>query len=123
MKEILKGKLIVVVAVFLAVCIVASTAMSVFSLASIGKVKNEVASINGNTEDVNRENDVTIMGEYTVESTEKISDAYKKGSDAGLGDKDKETLEMASDVLKEIITDDMSDYDKERQYMTGLSRT
>lgn len=114
MKEILKGKLIVVVAVFLAVCIVASTAMSVFSLASIGKVKNEVASINGNTEDVNRENDVTIMGEYTVESTEKISDAYKKGSDAGLGDKDKETLEMASDVLKEIITDDMSDYDKEK---------
>ena len=114
MKEILKGKLIVVVAVFLAVCIVASTAMSVFSLASIGKVKNEVASINGNTEDVNRENDVTIMGEYTVESTEKISDAYKKGSDAGLGDKDKETLKMASDVLKEIITDDMSDYDKEK---------
>ena len=114
MKEILKGKLIVVVAVFLAVCIVASTAMSVFSLASIGKVKNEVASINGNTEDVNRENDVTIMGEYTVESTEKISDAYKKGSDAGLGDKDKETFKMASDVLKEIITDDMSDYDKEK---------
>ena len=114
MKEILKGKLIVVVAVFLAVCIVASTAMSVFSLASIGKVKNEVASINGNTEDVNRENDVTIMGEYTVESTEKISDAYKKGSDAGLGDKDKETLKMASDVLNEIITDDMSDYDKEK---------
>ena len=114
MKEILKGKLVVVLAVFLAVCIVASTAMSVCSLASIGKVKNEVASINGNTEDVNRENDVTIMGEYTVESTEKISDAYKKGSDAGLGDKDKETLKMASDVLKEIITNDMSDYDKEK---------
>lgn len=114
MKEILKGKLVVVLAVFLAVCIVASTVMSVCSLASIGKVKNEVASINGNTEDVNRENDVTIMGEYTVESTEKISDAYKKGSDVGLGDKDKETLKIASDVLNEIITDDMSDYDKEK---------
>ena len=114
MKEILKGKLVVVLAVFLAVCIVASTVMSVCSLASIGKVKNEVASINGNTEDVNRENDVTIMGEYTVESTDKISDAYKKGSDAGLDDKDKETLKMASDVLNEIITDDMSDYDKEK---------
>lgn len=114
MKELLKGKLVVVLAVFLAVCIVASTAMSVCSLASIGKVKNEVASINGNTEDVNRENDVTIMGEYTIESTEKISDAYKKGSDAGLDDKDKETLKLASDVLKEIITEDMSDYDKEK---------
>ena len=114
MKEILKGKLVVVLAVFLAVCIVASTVMSVCSLASIGKVKNEVASINGNAEDVNRENDVTIMGEYTIESTEQISDAYKKGSDAGLNDKDKETLKLASDVLKEIITDDMSDYDKEK---------
>lgn len=114
MKELLKGKLVVVLAVFLAVCIVASTVMSVCSLASIGKVKNEVASINGNTEDVNRENDVTIMGEYTIESTEKISDAYKKGSDAGLDDKDKETLKLASDVLKEIITEDMSDYDKEK---------
>lgn len=114
MKEILKGKLVVVLAVFLAVCIVASTVMSVCSLASIGKVKNEVASMNGNTEDVNRENDVTIMGEYTIESTEKISDAYKKGSDAGLDDKDKETLKLASDILKEIITDDMSDYDKEK---------
>lgn len=114
MKEILKGKLVVVLAVFLAVCIVASTVMSVCSLASIGKVKNEVASMNGNTEDVNRENDVTIMGEYTIESTEKISDAYKKGSNAGLDDKDKETLKLASDILKEIITDDMSDYDKEK---------
>ncbi len=114
MKEISKNKLFIVLAIFLAICIVASTVMSVCSLASIGKVKKDVASINGSTEDVNRENDITIMGEYTVESTEKISDAYKKGSDAGLNDREKETLELASGILDEIITDDMSDYDKEK---------
>jgi hypothetical protein len=114
MKEIFKGKLFVGMAAFLAVCIVASTVMSVCSLTSMGKVKKSVESMTGSTEDVNRENDVTIMGEYTIESTEKISDAYKKGSDAGLSDRDKETLDLASDILKEIITDDMSDYDKEK---------
>ena len=42
MKEILKGKLIVVLAVFLAVCIVASTVMSVCSLASIGNAQDGI---------------------------------------------------------------------------------
>ena len=60
-----------------------------------------------------REDDVTIASEYVIRSTTQISDAYKSGDSASLSDKDKETLDMASAVLKQIITDKMSDYDKE----------
>ena len=114
MKEELKGKLIAAGAVFLGVCITASTVMSVFSLTTIGKLKDEVSAINGNTQDVNQENDVTIMSQYTIRSTEKISDAYKRNSDSGLDDREKETLKLATDVLNEIIRDDMTDYEKEK---------
>ena len=114
MKEELKGKLIAAGAVFLGVCITASTVMSVFSLTTIGKLKDEVSAINGNPQDVNQENDVTIMSQYTIRSTEKISDAYKRNSDSGLDDREKETLKLATDVLNEIIRDDMTDYEKEK---------
>ena len=114
MKAELKGKLITAGAVFLGVCITASTVMSVFSLTTIGKLKDEVSAINGNTQDINQENDVTIMSEYTIRSTEKISDAYKNNSDSGLDDREKETLKLASEVLDGIIKDDMTDYDKEK---------
>lgn len=67
----------------------------------------------GSGEDVAQENDVTIGGEYVIRATTNISDAYKSGSSSGLSDKDKETLDMASAVLKEIITEGMSDYEKE----------
>ena len=60
-----------------------------------------------------REDDVAIMGEYYIRSTLPISDAYKSGDDSKLDSKEKETLEMASAVLDEIITEDMTDYEKE----------
>lgn len=61
-----------------------------------------------------QENGVTIAEEYTIESTEQISDAYKSGNSSALSDTDKETLNMASDVLGEIIKDGMTDYEKEK---------
>lgn len=62
-----------------------------------------------------QEDDVAIMnGEYRIVSTKPISDAYKSGNTSGLDNKQKETLEMATAVLDEIITEDMSDYDKEK---------
>ena len=60
-----------------------------------------------------QENDVTIAGDYVIRATTNISDAYLSGSTDGLTDKEKETLDMASAVLKDIITDGMSDYEKE----------
>ena len=62
-----------------------------------------------------QEDNVGIMnGEYRILSTLPISDAYKSGNTSGLNSKQKETLEMASAVLDEIITEDMSDYEKEK---------
>ncbi|MCR5373783.1 MAG: hypothetical protein K6E39_00245 [Lachnospiraceae bacterium] len=64
-------------------------------------------------EGITKENDVKIAESYEIKSTEAISDAYKSGDNSKLDDKQKETLQMASDILKEIITDGMSDYEKE----------
>ena len=59
------------------------------------------------------EDDVVIAGEYTIRSTAAISDAYLSGDSSALSAKDRETLTMASDILDEIITDGMTDYEKE----------
>ena len=56
---------------------------------------------------------MTIMDQYVIRSTLPISDAYKSGDDSKLTDREKETLEMAAAVLDEIITEDMTDYEKE----------
>jgi hypothetical protein len=69
-----------------------------------------------------QEDDVTIAGEYVIRPTTAISDAYKSGNTDSLSDKDKETLDMASAVLDEIIQDGMSDYEKEKavyEWMTS----
>ena len=60
------------------------------------------------------EDDVVIGEEYVIRSTKAISDAYLSSDSSALSEKDKETLEMASAVLDEIITDSMSDYEKEQ---------
>lgn len=61
-----------------------------------------------------QEDDVSIAGQYMIKSTTAISDAYKSGDESALSDEDKETLQMASEVLKELdINDTMTDYEKE----------
>ncbi|MDO5303191.1 MAG: transglutaminase domain-containing protein [Clostridia bacterium] len=114
MNEKFKGKGMTVLIIILSLCIVASTVVSVCSLVSMGSLKKEVLSVAGGDGDIDQEDDITIMDQYKVESTLNISDAYKKGDDSSLNDKEKETLKIASDVLKEIIKKDMSDYEKEK---------
>lgn len=64
-------------------------------------------------EEETRENDVKIADSYEIKSTEAISDAYKSKDTSKLSDKERETLDMASDILEEIITDGMTDIEKE----------
>lgn len=107
----MKRKLIRVMYVVTPVMLVLLLALNVFT---IFKVKALEESAGGDkTEDVAQENDVTIGGEYVIKATTQISDAYKSGNTSNLSDKDKETLGMAKSVLDEIITDGMSDYEKE----------
>lgn len=59
------------------------------------------------------ENDVVIGGEYTIRSTEEISDAYKAGDLSVLDSTQKRTAELAAEVIDEVIEDGMTDYEKE----------
>lgn len=61
-----------------------------------------------------QEDDVVIMNNYKIVSTLPISNAYKSGKTSNLDDRDKETLDLASAVLDTIITDGMTDYEKEK---------
>ena len=57
---------------------------------------------------------VTIGSRYLIRDTSNISNAYLKGDPSLLTDeKEKETLRMATAVLKEVTTSTMSLYDKE----------
>ena len=107
----MKRKLIRIMYVVTPVMLVLLLALNVFTIL---KVKALEESAGGDeTEDVAQENDVTIGGEYVIKATTQISDAYKSGNTSNLSDRDKETLNMAKSVLDEIITDGMSDYEKE----------
>lgn len=107
----MKRKLVRIMYVVTPVMLVLLLALNVFT---IFKVKALEESAGGDeTEDVAQENDVTVGGEYVIKATTQISDAYKSGNTSNLSDKDKETLNMAKSVLDEIITDGMSDYEKE----------
>ena len=83
--------------------------------ARIAELSNTLNAINGGEEEaVTQEDDVAVGGEYYIRSTLPISDAYKSGSTTALGEKQAETLSMASDVLGEIIKDNMTAYEKEK---------
>lgn len=69
-----------------------------------------------------KEDDVRIAGQYTIRSTKQISDAYISGDSSELSDKDKETLQMASDVLDEIVKDEMSAYEKEKAVYDWMTK-
>ena len=104
-----KNALWVVLAVVVLATVVFSACTSAFAAKEIHALRAE-QSAKGET----KEDGVTIMGQYTIRSTLPISDAYHSGNTSGLDSKEKETLDMASAVLEEIITDDMTPYEKER---------
>ena len=81
----------------------------------LGSVRDQITALQeaDSTEDPGQEDDVRISGHYIIRSTLPISDAYKSGDASALSDKEKETLDMASSILEEIITPDMDAYAKE----------
>lgn len=112
----------------LLLAVTASIILSAFTLNAFMTKSAEVAAVSpAASTDVDdssttKENDVTIGEQYVIRSTEHISDAYKSGDTSSLDDKDKETLDMAEKVLKEIIKDDMSDYEKEKAVYEWLAK-
>ena len=104
--------------ILLILAVAACTVVSLLLMKTVNSQNSEIASLLEKYEDTQTtgdpmEDDVTIAGSYVIRSTTLISDAYKSGDTSGLSDMDKETLNMATDVLDSIITDGMSDYEKE----------
>lgn len=114
-------------AIALVVMMLATTVMSAVMLVDQNKLNKLYSSFMGQVEDPAQEDDVVIGQEYVIKSTLQISDAYKSGDSSKLSDRDKETLDMAKAVLKDIIKDDMTVYEKEiavYKYLTsGLQAT
>lgn len=105
-----------VIAFLLLVFAAGGAAVSAFSLMKLNSVEQQLAELQTYSfggSDKAQEDDVRIAGSYVIKSTKHISDAYLSGNSSGLNEKDSETLKMASDVLKKIIKDGMSDYEKE----------
>lgn len=104
------------IAAVLLVAVLASAVASIYSARSVREIYAQVMP-----QTITQEDNVKIMSEYEILSTLPISTAYKSGSASGLNAKEQETLEMASAVLDEIITEDMTPYEKELavyQWMT-----
>lgn len=102
--------------------LVASVALSSVTLYGQTKVKSMVEQQMGAVEDVNQEDDVTIAREYIIKSTLQISNAYLSGDKSKLNDVDKETFDMAKQIIDEYIKEDMNDYEKEKaiyEYLTS----
>ncbi len=108
--EMKKGPLYAITAIVLA-AVVFCAGTGIYTAHAMQSLRAEVLE---ETSDETREDDVTIMDEYTIVSTLPISDAYKSGDSSKLSDREKQVLDMASNVLDEIITKDTkTDYDKE----------
>jgi hypothetical protein len=95
--------------------------MSGLTLYGQVKANKTLKEYTGTVEDVAQEDDVVIASNYEIKSTLQISDAYKTGDTSKLSDIDKETLDMASKVLDDIIKKDMTDYDKEKAVYVYLT--
>ena len=112
---------LVVLGILLLAAVLCCTFFSYRTNRAVAEIIQQEGLSNGET----REDDVKIMDEYWIRSTLPISDAYRSGDDSALDDRQKETLEMASAVLEEIVTEDMTPYEKELavyDWMTGALR-
>lgn len=75
--------------------------------------QDEINSRSAEGEGLDDNGDVVIGGQYVIRDTSPISDAYKSGDTGKLDDKEKETYSMAVEVLKSVIKDGMTPYEKE----------
>ena len=114
-----KGSKVLLALIF--VLVLCTLGVTVYSMTTQMQVQKQVTKILNENVDTDAEDDVVIMDQYTIRSTKHISDAYLNGTEDQLSDRDKETLDMAKDVLKKIIKDDMNDYEKEKAVYVWLT--
>lgn len=94
--------------------IAACICISVTGMNRIQEVKNTIVEELNKEEEPEDPEYVKIAEAYEIKPTKKISDAYISGDETELDDSEKATLKAASDVIKEVVKDDMSLYEKEK---------
>jgi len=101
---------------------VSTTVMSVIMLINQQNINDMIAVYTGQFEDPAQEDDVTIGQHYVIKSTVQISDAYKSGDASALNDRDKETLDMAKEIIAQIIRPEMTSFEKEEAVYLFLTK-
>ena len=119
----MKEKKITIFLAAITVMLCASIVLSAMTLAGQKSAGKKLDKMTGAADDVDKEDDVTIAGEFVIKSTLPISDAYQSGDASALSDNEKETLDMASGILDEIIADGMSDFEKEKAVYEWLTNS
>ena len=112
MKEKMKWIVMCVIMVAILAAVGFNTANSIRTMQMLNDLNVTIQKTQ--EEEKTQEDDVLISESYRIKSTVHISNAYKSGDTSNLDDRDKETLDMASAVLDEIIEDGMTPYEKER---------
>ena len=110
LKYIIAATVSVVMIAGISVC----AAVSVTSMNSIRDLKNTIEEERAKADAPEDPEYVRIGEAYEIKPTKKISDAYISGDDSELDDSEKATLKAASDVIKEVVKDDMTLYEKEK---------
>ncbi len=112
--------LIIVLAAVLLIAVLFCCAASAFAYLNTQKIMTALDE--SGEEEPTREDDVCIAEEYYIRSTTPISDAYISGDSSALDDRQKETLSMAESVIGEVITENMTPFEKEEaiyRWLTG----
>ena len=113
--------LLIIVSVIVTLAVAATAGLSVMTYLKVSAMETKAEEETPPEGNVG-EDDIKIGGEYWIRSTKQISDAYLAGDSSALSEKDKETYDMASEILAGVITDGMSDYEKEQavfEWMNG----
>lgn len=107
----------------LAGCLVASLGLNIYQAQASSRADQKTADYidymleriakEEETQNEYIEDGFVVGGDYEIRSTTHISDAYKDGDDSQLSKEDKETLEMAKEVIDKVIEDGMDNYEKE----------
>lgn len=128
----MKKKILYAAAGVLTIIMVAGVGASVaLSCAVYDKVK-DIQSVSAASTSSDKEDDdgdenqdveyVTIDDIYEILDTSEISDAYISGNSDSLNELDKDTLKMASDIIDEVTTEDMTVYQKEKAIYDWMAK-
>lgn len=116
-------KLFCILAAAMSLLLIAGLVLNIVLLNKVSAAEELVQNLSAANSAETKEDDILIADEYMIKSTLSISDAYKSGDRDSLSDKEKETLDMAAEVLDEIIDKGMSDYEKELAVYDWMTST